>query len=116
MTNSTRLRKVMNKRIEEKAKDDRTSGRTAVTAAKRWEIASLTAEIETKLTWQSEPAVEAESMKNEFEDGELSRAEATEPLASARDLEAEELLAIHETTFLNGESVRIERGSRAAKL
>ena len=35
-------------------------------------------------------------------------------LASTRDLEAEELPAIHETTFLNGESVRIYGGRRAA--
>ena len=41
-------------------------------------------------------------------------AEAKEALASARDLEAEELPAIHETTFLNGESVRIDGGRRAA--
>ena len=34
----------------------------------------------------------------------------------ARDLEAEELSAIHVTTFFNGESVRIDGGSRAAKL
>ena len=55
-------------------------------------------------------------MKNEFKDAELSCAEAKEVLANARDLEAEELAAIHETTFLNGESVRIDGGSRAAKL
>ena len=55
-------------------------------------------------------------MKNEFfKDAKLSRAGAKEALASARDLEAEELQAIHETTFLNGESVRIDGGSRAAK-
>ena len=85
-------------------------------AAKRQEIASLTAQIETKLTRQGDPAVEAESMKNEFKDAELSCAEAKEALASTRDLEAEELPAIHETTFLNGDSVRIDGGSRAAKL
>ena len=70
-------------------------------AAKRQEIASLTAQIETKLTGQGDPAVaavEAESMKNEFKDAELSRAEAKEALANTRDLEAEELPAIHETT------------------
>ena len=61
------------------------------------------------------PAVEAERMKNEFKDTERSRAEA-EALASLRDLEAEELPAMHETTFLNGEAVRIGGGSRAAKL
>ena len=63
-------------------------------AAKRQEIASLTAKIETKLTRQCDPtvaAVDAESMKNEFKDVELSSAEAKEALASARDLEAEEL-------------------------
>ena len=56
----------MNKHIEEKAKDDRMSNHATFIAAKRQEIASLTAQIETKLTWQGEPAVEAESMKNEF--------------------------------------------------
>ena len=53
-------------------------------AAKRQEIASLTAQIETKLTRQGDPAVaavEAESMKNEFKDAELSCAEAKEALA-----------------------------------
>ena len=49
----------MNKRIEEKAKDDRMSNHATFIAAKRQEIASLTATIETKLTWQGEPAVEA---------------------------------------------------------
>ena len=47
--------------------------------AKRQEIASLMAKIETKLTRQGDPAVaavEAESMKNEFKDAELSCAEA----------------------------------------
>ena len=57
---------------------------------------------------QEDPAVEAEIMKNEFKEAELS--------ASARDPEDEELPAIHETTFLNGESVRIDSGSRAVKL
>ena len=106
----------MNKRIEEKAKDDRMSNKATFIAVKRQEIASLTAQIETKLTRQDEPAVQAESMKNEFTEAELSCAEAKEALASARDLEAEELLAIHETTFLTGESVRIDDGSPAAKL
>ena len=106
----------MNKRIEEKAKDDRMSDHATFIAAKRQETASLTAKIETKLTWQGVPAAEAESMKNEFKDAELSCAEAKEALASARDLEAEELPATHETTFLNGESDRIDGGSRAAKL
>ena len=99
----------MNKWIEEKAKDDRMSNHATFIAA----------QIETKLTRQGDPAVaavEAESMKNEFKDAELSCAEAKEALASARDLEAEELRAIHDTTFLNGESVRIDGGSRAAKL
>ena len=72
----------MNKRIEEKAKDDRMSNHATFIAAKRQEIASLTATVETKLTWQGEPAVEAESMKIEFEDAELSCAEAKEALAS----------------------------------
>ena len=81
--------KAMNKRIEEKAKDDRMSNHARFIAAKRREIASLTAQIETQLTWQGEPAVEAESMKNEFKDAELSCAEAKEAVASARDLEAE---------------------------
>ena len=79
----------------------------------------MTAKIETTLTRQGDTAVaavEAESMKNEFKDAELSCAEAKEALASARDLEVEELPSIHETTFLNGESVRINGGSRAAKL
>ena len=53
-------------------------------------------------------------MKNEFKDAERSCAEAKEALASVRDLEAEELPDIHETTFLNGESVRIDGGRRAA--
>ena len=44
--------KVMNERIEEKAKDDRMSNHEAFNAAKRWEFASLTAKIETKLTWR----------------------------------------------------------------
>ena len=103
----------MNKRIEEKAKDDRISNHATFIAAKRQEIASLTAKIETKLTRQGDSAfaaVEVESMKNEFKDAELSCAEAKEALASARDLEDEELSAIHETTFLNGESVRIHGG------
>ena len=107
----------MNKRIEEKVKDDRMSNHATFIAAKRQEIASLTAQIETKLTRQGDPAVaavEAESMKNEFKDAELSCAEAKEALASARDLEAEELPANHETTFLNGESVGIVGGRRAA--
>ena len=65
---------------------------------------------------QEDPAVEAESIKNEFKEAELSCAEAKEALASARDLEDEELPAIHETTFLHGESVRIDSGSRAVKL
>ena len=63
-------------------------------AAKRQEIARWTAKMETKLTRQGDPAVaavDAESMKNEFKDAELSSAEAKEALASARDLEAEEL-------------------------
>ena len=55
-------------------------------------------------------------MKNEFKGTERSRAEAKEALASLRDPEAEELPAMHETTSLNGESVRIDGGSRAAKL
>ena len=63
------------------------SNHATLIAAKRQEIASLTAKIETKLTWQGEPAVEAESMKNAFKDAELSCAEAKEALASARDLE-----------------------------
>ena len=74
----------------------------------------MTTQIETKLTRQGDPAVaavEAESMKNEFKDAELSCAEAKEALASERDQEAEELPAIHETTVLNGESVRIDGGS-----
>ena len=106
----------MNKRIEEKAKDDRMSNHATFIAAKRLDIASLTAQIETKLTRQGDPAVaavEAESMKNDLKDAE--RSEAKEALASARDLEAEELPAIHETTFLNGESVRIDSRSRASK-
>ena len=37
-----------------------------------------------------------------------------EVLASARGLEAEEVPAIHETTFVSGESVRIGGGRRAA--
>ena len=69
----------------------------------------MTAQIETKLTKQDDPTVEAE---NEFfKAAKLSRAGAKEALESARDLEAEELPAIHETT----ESVRINGGSRAAK-
>ena len=72
------------------------SNHAASIAAKRWEIASLKPDIETKLTWQGEPAVEAESMKNDFKNAELSCAEAKEALASARELEVEELLAIHE--------------------
>ena len=68
----------MNKRIEEKAKDDRMSNHATFIAAKRQEIASLRAKIETKLTWQGEPAVEAESMRNECKDAERSRAEAKE--------------------------------------
>ena len=83
--------------------DDRTSNHATFNAAKRQEIASLTAQIETKQTQQRDPAVaavEAESMKNDLKDAERSRAEAKEALANARDLEAEELPAIHETTFL----------------
>ena len=56
----------MNKRIEEKAKDDRMSNHATFIAAKRQEITSLTAQIETKLTRQGDPAVaavEAESMR-----------------------------------------------------
>ena len=53
-------------------------------------------------------------MKIQFKDAELSVCK--EALTSARDREAEELPAIHETTFLSGESVRIDGGSRAAKL
>ena len=53
-------------------------------------------------------------MKNEFKNAELLCADAKETLASARDLEAKEFLAIHETTFLNGESFRIDGGRRAA--
>ena len=86
-------------------------------AAKRQEIASLTAKIETKLTRKGDPGVatvEAESMKNDLKDAKRSYAEAKEALASARDLEAEELPAIHETRFLNVESVRIDGGRRAA--
>ena len=81
MTNSTSL-KGHEQRIEEKAKDDRMSNHGAFIAAKRWEIASLTAKIETKRTWQGDPAVatvETESMKNEIKDAELSCAEAKEP-------------------------------------
>ena len=74
----------------------------------------MTVKIETKLTWQGDTAVEAESMKNEFKDAERLCAEAKEVLASARGLEAEEVPAIHETTFVNGESVRIGGGRRAA--
>ena len=55
---------------------------------RRDEISSLTAKIETKLTWQGDPTVEAESMRYEFKDAELSRAVTMEALASARDLEA----------------------------
>ena len=55
-------------------------------------------------------------MKNEVKDAELLCADTKEALASATDLEAEELLAIHETTFFNGESVRIDVEIRAAKL
>ena len=102
----------MNKRIEEKAKDHRMSNHATFIAAKKREIASLTATNRN----QEDPAVVAESMKNEFQEAELSCAEAKEALASARDLEDEELPAIHETTFLNGESVRIDSGSRAVKL
>ena len=49
-------------------------------------MSSFTARIDTTLTWQGD-SVEAESMKNEFKDAELSRA-VTMDLASARDLEA----------------------------
>ena len=68
----------MNKRTEEKAKNDRMSNmsnQATFIVAKGQESASLTAKIETKLTWQGEPAVEAESMKNEFKDAELPCAE-----------------------------------------
>ena len=68
----------MNKRIEEKLKDDRMSNHVTFIAAKRQEIASLTAQIETEPTWQGEHAVEAESMKNEFKDAKRSCAEAKE--------------------------------------
>ena len=79
----------------------------------------MTAQIETKLTRQGDPAVaavEAKSMKNDLKDAERSGAEAKEALVSARDLEAEELPDTHHTTFFGGESVRIGGGSRAAKL
>ena len=49
-------------------------------------------------------------MKNEFKNVELLCADAKETLASARDLEAEEFLAIQKTTFLNDESFRIDGG------
>ena len=52
---------------------------------------------------------EAERMKNEFRDTELSCTEAKEVLASARDLKAGDFSAIHVT--INGESVRIDGGS-----
>ena len=57
----------------------------------------MTAQIETKLTRQGDPAiaaVEAESVKNDVKDAELSCAEVKEALASARDLGAKELSAI----------------------
>ena len=44
--------------------------------------------IETKLTRHGDPAVDAESMNDEFRDAELSLAETMEALASAGDLEA----------------------------
>ena len=80
----------MNKRIEEKVKDDRMSNQATFIAAKRQEIAILTEQIETKLTQQGDPAVaavEAASMKNDLKDAERSCAEAKEALASARDLD-----------------------------
>ena len=89
----------MKKRIEDKVKDDRMSDHATFTGQD-----------------PAVPAVEAESMKNEFKVTERSRAEAKEALASLRDLEAEEHPAMHETTFFDGESVRIDGGSRAAKL
>ena len=57
-------------------KDDRMSNHATFIAAKRQEIASLTAQIETKLTRQGVAAVEAESMKNEPKGAELSCADA----------------------------------------
>ena len=52
----TQVAKMTNyKRIEEKAKDDRMSNHATFIAAKRQEIASLTAQIETKLTRQGDP-------------------------------------------------------------
>ena len=60
------------------------SNHATIIAAKRQEIASLTAQIETKLTPQGDPAVaavEAESMKNDLKDAARSCAEANQALA-----------------------------------
>ena len=107
----------MIKRIKEKAKDDRMSDHATFIAAKRQEIASLTAKIEAKLTWQDDPAVEAESMKNEVQDAELSCAEATEALASVRDLQKpRNSKPFTKQRSSVARSARIDGGSRAAKL
>merc|ERR1712136_258421 len=105
-----------------KAEEDRKANHAGLIAAKKEEIATLTATIETKLTRQGNLAVEVESLKNDVADTQRSLAADQELAAklaescSSQSSEweerqksrAEELLAIHDTIKLLNDDDALE--------
>ena len=104
---------------EEKAKDDHMSNHAGFIAAKRWDIASLTAQSETKLTWQGDPAVAA--VEAEQHEDRVQGCRTVRVLKRRRPWPAREIGKPRNSQpftwqrFPNGESVCIDGGSRAAK-
>ena len=56
----------------QKEEEDRKANHAEIVAGKKEEIATLTATIETKVTWQGDLAVEVESLKNDVADTQTS--------------------------------------------
>jgi len=106
----------------QKAEEDRKANHAGLIAAKKEEIATLTATIEAKVTRQGNLAVEVESLKNDVADTQRSLAADQELAAklaescSSQSSEweerqksrAEELLAIHDTIKLLNDDDALE--------
>ena len=106
----------------QKVEEDRKANHAGLIAAKEEEIATLTSTIQTKLTRQSNLAVEVESLKNDVADTQRSLAADQELAAklagscSSQSSEwdkrqkrrAEELIAIHDTIKLLNDDDALE--------
>jgi len=106
----------------QKEEEDRKANHAGLIAAKKEEIATLTATIETKLTRQGNLAVEVESLKNDVADTQRSLAADQELAAKLAEScrsqsseweerqksRAEELVAIHDTIKLLNDDDALE--------